>query len=149
MCQPSASFVVTEDISGSCHPPLPRSTTLRSPPTTASTRSWKSMRADRNFNSVFWQNRGWLEAQRNTKNSCSYQLTTQPPERLFGQTILGQSPSTMASFTVMVFPEQLVVVWSRSGQSATNTRYSFPQTGQSQVCLSHISRYRWVLSNRF
>lgn len=45
----------------------------------------------------------------------------------------------MLSSSVVESPGQVVVVVGRkSEQSLTKIRYSFPQTGQLQTCLSHI-----------
>lgn len=43
------------------------------------------------------------------RTSC--QLTTQPPDLLFGQTGLGHSPSIMSSFTVVVQAKQPMFRW--------------------------------------
>lgn len=90
-----------------------------------------------------------FESGRVTECLCWCQLTTQPPERLFGQTGLGQQFVSMAALTVVVCPEQTPVCGSRFGQSLTTITYSFPQAGQSQVCFSHISLLQRETSKKF
>lgn len=132
-----------------CRPPSPRSTTSMCPSIRVLTRLWKLARMDRSCESPssFRCCRVRIVGIRSSEDVqpsvfCGCQLTTQPPVRLLGQTGLGQQPSIMSSFTVVVSPVQAVVYGSSFGQSLTKITYSFPQTMQSQVCLSHIGRVR-------
>lgn len=136
-----------------CRPPSPRSTTSMCPSIRASTRSWRLVRMGRSceaaspFQCCCLRLVGVCSSQDvPPRVSCGCQLTTQPPERLFGQTGLGQRPSIMSSLIVVVSAVQAVVFGSRFGQSLTKITYSFPQAGHSQVCLSHISRLKQEVS---